>query len=86
VDAVIVSGARSPDPPTAEMVSSVVEAVELPVLIGSGLGEANAPEFYELSNGILLGEVDFKVDRVWGGASDQAAYARTIEACRPRRP
>ncbi len=86
VDAVIVSGARSPDPPTGEMVSSVVEAVELPVLIGSGLGEANAPEFYELSNGILLGEVDFKVDRVWGGASDQAAYARTIEACRPRRP
>jgi len=82
VDAVIVSGARSPDPPTAEMVTSVVEAVELPVLIGSGLGEENAPEFYELSGGILLGEVDFKVDRVWGGASDQAAYARTIAACR----
>ncbi|HST24597.1 MAG TPA: BtpA/SgcQ family protein [Gaiellaceae bacterium] len=81
VDAVIVSGARSPDPPSFEMVSSVVEAVELPVLIGSGIGEANAREFYELSGGILLGEVDFKVGRVWGGASDQAAYARTIAAC-----
>ena len=84
VDAVIVSGARSPVPPTAEMVASVVEAVELPVLIGSGLGEENAPEFYELSGGILLGEVDFKIGRVWGGASDQAAYARVVAACRSR--
>jgi len=82
VDAVIVSGRRSPDPPTAEMVSSVVEAVELPVLIGSGLGEANAREFYDLSGGILLGEVDFKVGQVWGGASDEAAYARTVAAIR----
>lgn len=84
VDAVIVSGPRSPDPPTPEMVTSVVEAVELPVLIGSGLGEANAREFYELSGGILLGEVDFKVDRRWGGASDRAAYARVVAACRAR--
>jgi len=82
VDAVIVSGRRSPDPPTAEMVSSVVEAVDLPVLIGSGLGEANAREFYELSGGILLGEADFKVGREWGGASDRAAYERTIAAIR----
>jgi predicted TIM-barrel enzyme len=56
--------------------------VELPVLIGSGLGEENAREFYELSGGILLGEVDFKIGRVWGGASDQSAYARTISAIR----
>jgi membrane complex biogenesis BtpA family protein len=84
VDAVIVSGRRSPDPPTAEMVASVVDAIELPVLIGSGLGKANACEFYELSGGILLGEIDFKVGRVWGGASDQSAYARTIAACRTR--
>src|SRR5581483_3694379 len=84
VDAVIVSGARSPDPPTAEMVKSVVEAVEPPVLIGSGLSEANAREFYELSGGILLGEVDFKVGRVWGGASDRDAYARVVAACRSR--
>ena len=84
VDAVIVSGARSPDPPTPEMVTSVARAVELPVLIGSGLGEANACDFYELSGGILLGEVDFKIDRKWGGASDQAAYARVVSACRSR--
>ena len=82
VDAVIVSGARSPDPPSFEAVSSVVEAVELPVLIGSGIGEANAVELYGLAGGILLGEVDFKVGRVWGGASNQEAYARTVARCR----
>ena len=82
VDAVIVSGARSPDPPSFEMVSSVVEAIELPVLIGSGVSENNAREFYDLAGGIMLGEVDFKVDRVWGGASDEQAYARTIARCR----
>jgi uncharacterized protein len=82
VDAVIVSGSRSPDPPSFEMVSSVADAIELPVLIGSGIDRANAQQFYELSGGILLGEVDFKVNRVWGGASDQGAYAEAIAACR----
>jgi membrane complex biogenesis BtpA family protein len=82
VEAVIVSGARSPDPPSFEMVASVVEAVELPVLIGSGVGEANAKEFYDLAGGIMLGEVDYKIGRVWGGASDEEAYARTIARCR----
>jgi membrane complex biogenesis BtpA family protein len=82
VDAVIVSGARSPDPPSFEMVSSVAAAIELPVLIGSGIGQANARELYELSGGIVLGEVDFKINREWGGASDQAAYANAISACR----
>jgi membrane complex biogenesis BtpA family protein len=81
-EAVIVSGARSPDPPTLERVAAVREAVEAPVLIGSGLGVANAKEYYDASDGILLGEVDFKLDRVWGGASDEAAYAGAVEACR----
>jgi uncharacterized protein len=85
VDAVIVSGSRSPDPPSFEMVSSVANAIDLPVLIGSGVGHANARQFYELSGGILLGEVDFKTDREWGGASDQAAYAEAISSCRSGR-
>jgi uncharacterized protein len=81
-DAVIVSGARSPDPPTLERVAAVRDAVDAPVLIGSGLGLANAKEYYDASNGILLGEVDFKLGGVWGGPSDEAAYARAVEACR----
>src|SRR5262249_1670333 len=38
VDAVIVSGPRSPIPPTWERLETVKKAVELPVLIGSGIG------------------------------------------------
>jgi membrane complex biogenesis BtpA family protein len=82
VDAVIVSGPRSPIPPTWERLESVKEAVELPVLIGSGIGLENVNEFYERADGVLIGEPDFKVGGVWGGESDQAAYAEAVRLCR----
>jgi membrane complex biogenesis BtpA family protein len=81
-DAVIVSGARSPDPPSAERVAAVRAAVHVPVLIGSGIGLANTKEFYDSSDGVLLGETDFKLDGVWGGANDEAAYAQAVKLCR----
>jgi len=82
VDAVIVSGARSPDPPSFETVEQVAAAVKLPVLIGSGVGLSNVVDFYRLSGGVMLGETDFKVGGEWGGASDEDAYARAVKACR----
>jgi membrane complex biogenesis BtpA family protein len=81
-DAVIVSGARSPDPPSFERLQAVADAIELPILIGSELGLENAGAYYERAGGVILGEVDFKVGRVWGGASDESAYARAVAACR----
>jgi hypothetical protein len=47
VDAVIVSGPRSPIPPTWERLETVKNAVQLPVLIGSGIGLDNVKEFYD---------------------------------------
>jgi uncharacterized protein len=82
VDVVIVSGPRSPIPPTWERLETVKQAVELPVLVGSGIGLHNVKEFYERADGILLGEPDFKVGGVWGGESDQAAYAEAVRLCR----
>jgi membrane complex biogenesis BtpA family protein len=82
VDAVIVSGPRSPIPPTWERLDTVKDAVELPVLIGSGIGLENVKEFYERSDGVLIGEPDFKVGRVWGGETDEAAYAEAVRLCR----
>jgi len=82
VDAVIVSGRRSPDPPTFDTVRLVAGSVKLPVLIGSGVGLDNVVDFYRLSGGVLLGEADFKIGRQWGGASDERAYARAVAACR----
>jgi predicted TIM-barrel enzyme len=52
------------------------------VLIGSGIGLDNVREFYERSDGVLLGEPDFKVGRVWGGDSDESAYAEAVRIAR----
>jgi uncharacterized protein len=84
VDAVIVSGPRSPIPPTWERLDAVKEAVELPVLIGSGIGLENVKAFYDRADGVLLGEPDFKAGGVWGGESNQAAYTEAVARCRGR--
>jgi len=81
-DVVIVSGARSPDPPSFERVKSVRDAISKPVFIGSGVGLDNIKEFYDRSDGVLIGEVDFKVDRRWGGASSAPAYAEAVRLAR----
>jgi hypothetical protein len=82
VDAVIVSGPRSPIPPSWERLDAVKSAIELPVLIGSGVGLENVRKFYERADGVLLGEPDFKVGGIWGGRSDEAAYAEAVVRCR----
>jgi membrane complex biogenesis BtpA family protein len=82
VDAVIVSGPRSPIPPTMERLDTVKQAVEMPVLIGSGIGLDNVKEFYDKADGVLIGEHDFKIGGVWGSESDEAAYAEAVKRCR----
>jgi uncharacterized protein len=81
-DAVIVSGPRSPVPPSFERVKKVRDAINKPVLIGSGISLANVRQFYEKSDGILIGEPDFKVGGVWGGPSDEKAYHKAVKTCR----
>ena len=82
-DAVIVSGARSPIPPSFERVKKVRDAITKPVLIGSGISLSNVKQFYNQSDGVLIGEPDFKVGGVWGGPSDEKAYAKAVRMCRP---
>ncbi|MDV3293373.1 MAG: BtpA/SgcQ family protein [Nitrososphaerales archaeon] len=81
-DAVIVSGPRSPVPPSFERVKKVRDAIEKPVLIGSGISLSNVKRFYDRSDGIIVGEPDFKAGRVWGGPSDAKAYSRAVKSCR----
>jgi uncharacterized protein len=82
-DAVIVSGPRSPVPPPFERVKKVRDAVTKPVLIGSGLGLANIRQFYQRSDGLIIGEPDFKIGGVWGGPSDEKVYQKAVRLCRP---
>ena len=81
-DAVIVSGARSPVPPSFERVKKVRDAITKPVLIGSGISLANVKQFYQKSDGLIIGEPDFKVGGVWGGPSDGKAYQKAVRTCR----
>ncbi|MDG6898782.1 MAG: BtpA/SgcQ family protein [Nitrososphaerota archaeon] len=81
-DAVIVSGPRSPIPPPLERVKKVRDAITKPTLIGSGLDLANIREYYRNSDGLIIGEPDFKVGGVWGGPSDGNAYEKAVRACR----
>lgn len=80
-DAVIVSGSRSPDPPSLERVRAVKAVVDKPVLVGSGVSLANVADFHREADGLLIGEQDFKIDRVWGGRSDAGAYAEAARIC-----
>ena len=43
---------------------------------------ANVADFYAASDGVLIGETDFKVDGIWGGRSDGQAYAEAVTRCR----
>ena len=47
VNAVILSGPRSPDPPRPQDLKVVREVVDLPVLVGSGVGLHNVGDLYE---------------------------------------
>ena len=82
-DAVIVSGARSPVPPSFERVKKVKDAIDKPVLIGSGISLANVKQFWQRSDGLIIGEPDFKVGGVWGGPSDSKAYQKAVRMCKP---
>ncbi|HME19657.1 MAG TPA: BtpA/SgcQ family protein, partial [Nitrososphaerales archaeon] len=76
------SGPRSPVPPTLERLKKVRDAIEKPVLVGSGISLANVKQFYGKSDGLIIGEPDFKVGGVWGGASNERAYQQAVRMCR----
>lgn len=59
-DAVLVTGARTGEPPAVEDVSAVAR----PVLIGSGLTPANASTYAALADGALVGSALKRGDRI----------------------
>jgi membrane complex biogenesis BtpA family protein len=80
-DAVIVSGPRSPIPPSVEKVKRVKGAVNKPVLVGSGISLSNVEKYYTVADGLILGERDFKINGIWGGPSDEEKYKKAVTIC-----
>ncbi len=77
-DGVIVTGAATGHPAAPVDVDAVVDAVALPVLVGSGLTPANLAK-YASAHGFIVGS-SVKVGGVWSGALDPQAAAATARA------
>jgi hypothetical protein len=80
VDAIIVSGTRSPVPPPLEKVKKVKEAVDLPVFVGSGVYLENLKDFSRVADGVIVGEAPFKIGKPFPGKrSDLRAYKKAVK-------
>jgi membrane complex biogenesis BtpA family protein len=55
VDGVIVTGARTTEPPSPAEVRRVKQAARVPVLIGSGMTSRNLPTYFKLADGFIVG-------------------------------
>ena len=55
VDGVIVTGARTTEPPSAAELRRVKKAAHVPVLIGSGMTPENIATYYPLADGFIVG-------------------------------
>ncbi len=78
-DAVIFSGSRSPIPPEAEKVKLVKNSIDKPVLIGSGISFKNFFDYVYISDGMIIGESDFKKDGISCGPSDFEAFKKLMD-------
>ncbi len=78
-DAIIVSGSRSPVPPEVERVKAVKKVIKKPVLIGSGISLTNFYDYVDISDGMIIGESDFKENNISCGPSDFKAYKKLME-------
>ena len=63
----------------------IQQDVELPALglaiVDDDFSYADG-DWHTASDGVLIGETDFKVDGTWGGRSDGDAYAEAVRRCR----
>jgi len=60
-DAVIVTGGRTGSAPTLQDIERIRKVLQIPLLIGSGLSEANLPQLLPRVDGAIVGTA-FKVD------------------------
>ena len=74
-DAVIVSGSRTGEPPSGADLASARAGAEVPVLIGSGLDDANARRLLQLADGAIVG-----TSLLEDGHASRARVERLVQA------
>jgi len=80
-DAVIITGTATGDPPRAADVAEAKSRCRLPVLVGSGVTDANAAEFYAEADAFIVGSY-FKRDGLWSNPLERGRVERLLDAVR----
>jgi len=84
VDGVIVTGARTAEPPSVAELRRVKKAAHVPVLIGSGMTAGNIGKYYPLADGFIVGST-FREGGKFLGRLDRArldAFMKVFEKLR----
>jgi uncharacterized protein len=84
VDGVIVTGARTTEPPAVAELRRVKESAHVPVLIGSGMTAENIKTYYPLADGFIVGSTFREGGRFLGMLEPERLRA-FVEAFPPRR-
>ena len=80
-DVAIVTGQRTGDQATREEISTVKGATDLPVVVGSGVTEANVGAILGLSDGVIVAS-SLKRDGVWWNEVDPERVKRFMDRAR----
>jgi membrane complex biogenesis BtpA family protein len=78
-DGVIVTGSATGQPTSAEDVRQCADAVDVPVLVGSGVTPDSARQLLERADGLIVGSW-YKRDSLWSNAPDPQRVERIVEA------
>lgn len=84
VDGVIVTGARTTEPPSRLELRRVKKAAHVPVLIGSGMTAKNLPAHFPLADGFIVGSTFREGGRFLGALEPRrlAAFMKVFRALR----
>ena len=87
VDGVIVTGARTTEPPSVAELRQVKKHARVPVLIGSGMTPDNIKTYYPLADGFIVGSTFREDGRFLGPLDPQrlAAFMRVFDKLREKR-
>jgi membrane complex biogenesis BtpA family protein len=80
-DAVIVTGTATGEPPRASALTEAKSRCRLPVLVGSGVTDANVAEFYPAADAFIVGSF-FKRDGLWSNPLERERVERLLDAVR----
>jgi membrane complex biogenesis BtpA family protein len=81
VDGVIVTGARTTEPPNVAELRRVKKATNVPVVIGSGMTPENSKTYYPLADGFIVGST-FRQDGRFLGALQPKRLAAFMKVFR----